>query len=175
MLDHVIAGVLAQIDAAEMQRSGHAVVDSARFALRKGTQHLIDMPEQKRVLWVDDSPGNNRHEVAALAKLQIEVVAVRSTAEAMARIKADASSGESFDLVLSDWSRPGDGDDAMLGLLRALRVAGESMPLVCYHGETDPSRRAVRAARALFEGCFGEAVAPAELMALVERALSGDG
>jgi len=173
MLDQVIGGVMAQIDAAERQRSGRSMIDRARFALHQGTQHLIDMPEQKRVLWVDDAPQNNRYETAALAKLQIEVVAVRSTAEAMARVAADRSRGESFDLVLSDWSRPADGDDAMLGLLRALRAAGQSMPLVCYHGEADPARRAARAARALAEGCFGEAVAPAELMALIERALVG--
>lgn len=175
MLDRVIDGVMAQIDAAEMQRSGHSVVDRARFALHQGTQHLIDMPEQKRVLWVDDAPQNNRYETAALAKLQIEVVAVRSTAEAMARIAEDASRGERFDLVLSDWSRPADGKDAMLGLLRELRASGQSMPLVCYHGEADPARRAARAARALAEGCFGEAVLPTELMALIERALAGRG
>lgn len=175
MLDRVIGGVVAQIDAAEIQRSGHAVLDQDRNALHQRTQHLIDMPEQRRVLWVDDEPQNNRHETAALAKLQIEVVAVRSTAEALARIDADAAAGESFDLVLSDWSRPRDGDDAMLGLLRALRAAGKSMPLVCYHGETDPRRRAERATRAQAAGCFGEAVTPTELMALVGRALASGG
>ena len=63
---------------------------------------LIDMPAQKRVLWVDDRPENNRHELAALAKLQVEVVNVRSTGEAIACLDADE---EGFDLILSDWDR----------------------------------------------------------------------
>lgn len=132
---------------------------------------LIDMPEQKRVLWVDDQPGHNRHEVAALAKLQIEVVAARSTEEALARLDGDR---EGFDLVLSDWDRPEvlDGlPSAGLKLLQALGARPRRPPVVFYHGAFDDTRRAARRRMLLRAGAFGEAVGPGELLALVGRAL----
>ena len=132
---------------------------------------LIDMPEQKRVLWVDDKPEANRHEVAALAKLQIEVVAVHSTDDALARLDTDA---EGFDLVLSDWSRPEALDGAPsagLKLLRALAAGPRRLPVIFYHGEFDIERRAARRDTLLRAGAFGEAVTPGELLALVRTAL----
>ena len=86
---------------------------------------LIDMPEQKRVLWVDDKPEANHHEVAALAKLQIEVVAVHSTDDALARLDTD---NEGFDLVLSDWSRPEALDGALPGETRCCAPAPSARP-----------------------------------------------
>jgi CheY-like chemotaxis protein len=133
---------------------------------------LIDMPAQKRVLWVDDQPEGNRHEVAALAKLQIEVVSVRNTDEALARLDADR---EDFDLVLSDWSRAEALDgmpSAGLKLLRALAAHRRRLPVIFYHGELDPARRATRRTTLLHAGAFGEAVSPGELLALIGRALA---
>ena len=132
---------------------------------------LIDMPDQKRVLWVDDKPEANRHEIAALAKLQIEVVAVHSTDDALARLDADE---EGFDLVLSDWSRPEALDDAPsagLKLLRALAARPRRLPVIFYHGEFDTERRAARRDTLLRAGAFGEAVTPGELLAQVRTAL----
>jgi CheY-like chemotaxis protein len=133
---------------------------------------LIDMPAQKRVLWVDDQPEGNRHEVAALAKLQIEVVSVRNTDQALARLNADQ---EDFDLVLSDWSRAEALDgmpSAGLKLLRALAAHRRRLPVIFYHGELDPARRATRRTTLLHAGAFGEAVSPGELLALIGRALA---
>ncbi len=132
---------------------------------------LIDMPEQKRVLWVDDKHEANRHEVAALAKLQIEVVSADSTDDALARLDMDE---EGFDLVLSDWSRPEALDGAPsagLKLLRALAGRPRRLPVIFYHGEFDTERRAVRRDTLLRAGAFGEAVSPGELLALVRMAL----
>lgn len=132
---------------------------------------LIDMPEQKRVLWMDDKPGGNRHEVAALAKLQIEVVAVHSTEEALARLDTDE---EGFDLVLSDWDRPEaleGAPSAGLKLLRALAARPRRLPVIFYHGAFDPARRSTRRDLLLRAGAFGEAVSPGELLALVRTAL----
>ena len=132
---------------------------------------LIDMPEQKRVLWVDDKPEANHHEVAALAKLQIEVVAVHSTDDALARLDTDE---EGFDLVLSDWSRPEALDGAPsagLKLLRALAAGPRRLPVIFYHGEFDAERRVARRDTLLRAGAFGEAVTPGELLALVRTAL----
>ncbi|MEO8629811.1 MAG: toll/interleukin-1 receptor domain-containing protein [Betaproteobacteria bacterium] len=121
LLDGVVNGVMAQFDEAEMQRRGHPVLDHARQELNHGARALIDLPKQKRVLWVDDRPEGNLHEAAALAKLQIEVVGVRSTDEALSRIASDARAGEEFDLVLSDWDRPEEGPDATGLLPRRIR------------------------------------------------------
>ena len=132
---------------------------------------LIDMPEQKRVLWVDDKPEANHHEVAALAKLQIEVVAVHSTDDALARLDTD---NEGFDLVLSDWSRPEALDGAPsagLKLLRALAAGPRRLPVIFYHGEFDAERRVARRDTLLRAGAFGEAVTPGELLAQVRTAL----
>jgi CheY-like chemotaxis protein len=174
-LDHVVAGVIQQIDEAEIERSGRAVFDHVRHELVQETRVLIDLPDQKRVLWVDDRPENNRHETVALAKLQIEVIAVRSTGQALLRIAFDAQSGETFDLVLTDWTRPDDTPDAALALLTALRKAGHSMPVVIYHSESNAEHRAERAARGVAAGAMGEAVLPSELMRLVHQALSDTG
>lgn len=132
---------------------------------------LIDMPEQKRLLWVDDKPESNAHEIAALAKLQVEVVTAHSTEEALTRLDADT---EGFDLVLSDWSRPEalEGQpSAALRLLRALASRPRRPPLIVYHGEFDDARRTARRDMLLRAGALGEAVAPGELLALVKTAL----
>ena len=136
--------------------------------MRNGVQTLIDLPDQKRVLWVDDRPEGNRLETIALAKLQIEVVAVRDTDTALRRIE-DA---EGFDLVISDWERTGEPAEAGLRLLKRLRDAGSAVPVVYYHGAFDAAQRRRRAEQARAAGALGEAVLPSDLMALVLRALT---
>jgi CheY-like chemotaxis protein len=132
---------------------------------------LIEMPEQKRVLWVDNKPDGNRHEIGALAKLQIEVVTALSTEDALVRLDTDP---EGFDLVLSDWDRPEALDgvpSAGLKLLRALAAHPRRVPVIFYHGEFDEARRTARRDTLLRAGAFGEAVSPGELLALVRTAL----
>lgn len=132
---------------------------------------LIEMPEQKRVLWVDDQSDGNRHEIGALAKLQIEVVTALSTEDALARLDTDP---EGFDLVLSDWDRPearGGLASAGLKLLRALATRPRRPPVIFYHGAFDKKLRAARRHILLEAGAFGEAVTPGELLALVRSAL----
>ncbi|MFB1030078.1 MAG: TIR domain-containing protein [Thauera sp.] len=168
-----------------LQRAIGAFADELAFAARiKGVEGiasgeaeglaaaLIDMPEQKRVLWVDDQPDNNRHELAALAKLQVEVVSVHSTAEALERLDADE---DGFDLVVSDWDRPEPLDGAAsagLKLLGALAARPRRPPVVFYHAEFDPGRRAARRTTLLRAGGFGEAVRPGELLALIRSAFA---
>ena len=169
LLDRVLDEFSAQVAEAAKAR-GTAAPDSAadrRFALA-----LIDAPDQKRVLWVDDQPANNRFETVALAKLQIEVAAVTSTEAALARIAGDS---EPFDLVLSDWSRSeprADAPSAGVRLLRELRARGNTIPVVFYHRSQDADERRRRHALAQRDGAFGEAVTPDELLALVAAALS---
>jgi CheY-like chemotaxis protein len=168
LVQRMVGGFANELSVAARMR-GVADIDSAEAEDMAAA--LIDMPEQKRVLWVDDKPEANRHEVAALAKLQIEVVGVHSTDDALARLDTDE---EGFDLVLSDWSRPEalDGPpSAGLKLLRALAARPRRLPVIFYHGEFDADRRAARRDTLLRAGAFGEAVTPGELLAQVRTAL----
>lgn len=106
VLENLVAEVAQQIDQARRARRQAPLSAIGIKALEAGTRVLIDLPDQKRVLWVDDQPNSNRFEVAALAKLQIEVLTAPSTDEALRAIEHDQ---EGFDLVISDWERAGEG------------------------------------------------------------------
>lgn len=171
LLDRVVREFSIQVTEAAKARGSHDIdqAKATRYALT-----LIDAPDQKRILWVDNRPANNRFETAALAKLQIEVVAVTSTDAALAQIASDP---EPFDLVLSDWQRPElhlDTLSAGIHLLRELRARHLTMPVVFYHGSSNERERSARRRLALAEGAFGEAVMPDELLGLVIRALGLD-
>jgi CheY-like chemotaxis protein len=165
VLTQVLDGFTAQVREAAVNRGGGSVDDAA---LRTQAIALIDEPDQKRVLWVDDHPENNRYEIAALAKLQIDVQQVTSTSAAMKTLDEDR---DGFDMVISDWGRPWDGPGAGLRLLSKLKQRSSVLPVVFYHGEFDPAARTVRAQQALAAGALGEAVYPAELIALVVKGL----
>ena len=166
VLTHVLDGFTSQVREANAQRGGGAMDETA---LRRQAIGLIDEPDQKRVLWVDDHPENNRYEVAALAKLQIDVQTVTSTGAALNALE---EAPEGFDLVISDWGRPWDGPGAGMRLLSKVRSAGSTVPLVFYHGEFDSAARAGRRQQALAAGAMGEAVYPAELIPLVLQGLA---
>lgn len=170
VLDRVVQGAVGLVENALRSRGEPALDVLEQERLRRGTRALIDLPDQKRVLWVDDRPEGNRFEAAALAHLQIEVVAVRDTDAAMACIAADT---EGFDLVISDWERPAESPQAGLRLLQRLRATGSAVPLVYYHATFGTARREQRAEQARAAGALGEAVLPSDLMALVRRALLG--
>lgn len=168
ILDRVVKDFSAQITEAAKARGTHDIdqAKTKQYALT-----LIDAPDQKRILWIDDSPASNRFETAALTKLQVEVVEATSTEAALARIASDQ---EPFDLVLSDWHRPepiAGSPSAGIRLLRELRARHLTIPVVFYHGSSDERERNARRKLAILEGAFGEAVMPDELLALVISAL----
>lgn len=165
LLTQVLDDFAAQVRDANATRGGGPVDEAA---LRTQAMGIIDEPDQKRVLWVDDHPENNQYEIAALAKLQIDVLPVTSTSAAVKVLEQDP---DGFDMVISDWGRPWDGPGAGLRLLSKLRRAGSALPLVYYHGEFDTAARAARARQALAAGAIGEAVYPAELIPLVVAGL----
>jgi CheY-like chemotaxis protein len=164
VLAEVVDGFTARVSAANLQRGGGAVDADT---LRTQAIQLIDEPEWKRVLWVDDHPDHNESETSALAKLQIEVQTAKSTSEAIKVLQADPN----FHLVISDWGRAWEWQ-AGLNLLGKVRELRASLPVVFNHGEMEPSARAARAERLRAAGAFGEAVYPAELISLVLKALS---
>lgn len=169
VLDRLLAAVSKQVDEAGRMRQEPRLTEGATRDLQAGIQTLIDLPEQKRVLWVDDNPAGNHYETAVLAKLQIEVVTALSTRQALQCIESDV---EGFDLVITDWERDGEAAEAGLRLLAELRKKQFSLPVIFYHGARG-AQRAERAAQALLAGAFGEAVVPADLMAQVGKALAG--
>lgn len=167
LLQRVVQGVVAPLAQAQAARGG--TVDTQ--ALEAQALKLVDTVDAKRVLWVDDHPENNTGEAAALARLQIEVVQVLSTAAALAALQ-QAQGAEAFDLVISDWTRDAEPPAAGLALLKAMRERGFTQPLVLYHGRLRGPQRAQVAAAAAAAGALGEAVLPAELMTLVLKGLS---
>lgn len=174
LLQRVVSGYHGQILEAARAR-GTEIANSG--ALDQQAATLIDVHQQRRVLWVDDAPANNRFEAAALSHLQIEVVQALDTESALARLRAarDDASDDAFDLVISDWSRvPSASPDEAEGLrlLRRMRDEGFATPLIFYHGEFQPTHRARRREEATRAGALGEAVQPDELMQLVVRALA---
>lgn len=169
LLDAVLASAGAGILAAQQARSS-PLPDTA--SLRRQTLALLGASHLPRLLWVDDVPEGNQHEAEMLARLQIELVQVRSTDEALALLRQDT---EGFDLVVSDWSRRGEPPDAGLRLQQAMQQLGLQQPVVIYHGEFSPGRRQQRADAARRAGVFGEAVVPMELLGLVQAALARSG
>jgi CheY-like chemotaxis protein len=167
LLTQVIDGFATQVREANATRGGGPVDEAT---LRTQAMGLIDEPDQKRVIWVDDHPENNHSEIGALTKLQIEVLPATSTSAAMKALEDDP---DGFDLVISDWGRPWDGPGAGLRLLSRLRRTGAALPLVFYHDEFDKAARARRAEQARAAGALGEAVYPAELIPLVLKGLAG--
>ncbi len=107
-----------------------------------------------RILWVDDNPESNRYEIMLFTSLGAEVVTSTSTGEAVELLRA-----ESWDLVLSDMSRDGRGDEG-LRLLEWIRSQAVQVPLVFYvmARETDRDRPL---------GSFGITNQPDELIHLV--------
>jgi CheY-like chemotaxis protein len=164
VLKGIVDGFTAHVGEASQHRGG-GPVDAT--TLERQALRLIDEPEWKCVLWVDDHPEHNEAETAALAKLQIEVQTARSTAEGIRMLEQNPG----IDLVISDWGRAWEWQ-AGLRLLSKVRELRPALPVVFYHGETDPARRAERAGRLREAGAFGEAVYPAELFTLVLGALS---
>jgi len=165
VLADVVDSFTARMSEANQQRGG-GPVDTG--TLRSQAIRMIDEPDWKRVLWVDDHPEHNEAETAALSKLQIEVQTARSTSEGIKALEND----QKFNLVISDWGRAWEWE-AGLRLLAKVRELQPSLPVVFYHGETDAAARAARAEKLRAAGAFGEAVYPAELFTLVLSALSG--
>jgi CheY-like chemotaxis protein len=170
LLERVIGQAAATLDAAQTGRGLAPLDEEATELLLENTRALVDLPDQQRVLWVDDRPEGNGLEAAALAHLQIEVVTALDTDAALRMLRDDA---EGFDLVISDWTRPHEAEPVRAGLtlLEQLRREGRRVPLVFYHGARGDERVRL-AAQARAAGAFGEATGPAELLTLVARALA---
>jgi len=82
----------------------------------------------KRILWVDDTPKNNSFLVASLQEQGHNVEIALTTDEGVNKF-----SSQSYDIIISDMSRPGDGK-AGITLAKIIRSANSELPLYIFCG-----------------------------------------
>lgn len=124
----------------------------------------IQASTKARGLWVDDKPSGNRRERAAL-KPSVDFALARSTDDAIEILTENGT----YDVVISNWTRPGD--DGALALLDKMAALEHRPPVVIYAGRQDDTR--VR--DAMGQGAFGYTTRPSELYELVTRAIEARG
>jgi CheY-like chemotaxis protein len=93
----------------------------------------------RRILWVDDWPGNNASLVEAMRSLQIPVDIALSTREALRWLER-----QSYGLIISDMGRLEDGEAheaAGLELIKAVRDLDNRTPIFIYAGRSAVLRR----------------------------------
>jgi CheY-like chemotaxis protein len=105
-------------------------------------------------LWVDDRLDNNRYERAALEALGLRFKLARSTQEALEQLDQ-----YSFDLVISDMSRPPDPTAGYM-LLDAMKSRSIRLPFIIYAG----SKTAEYVREARRRGAVGYTNSPQELI-----------
>ena len=96
----------------------------------------VTNPEKfdKRILWVDDNPSNNRIIANAFERLGFDVVIAKSTEEAMKRLGEVQSLGvDPFSSIISDMGRP-ESAQAGYDLLAKVRDLGLETPFYIYAG-----------------------------------------
>ncbi|MDO9707761.1 response regulator [Paracraurococcus lichenis] len=98
--------------------------------LAQGIEVSLSRPQNikktKRLLWVDDTPSNNDYLVRAFRDLGVDVVLAKSTQEG-----ENALASESFDVVITDMSRPPEGE-AGLAFAKKIREMGIKIPIIIY-------------------------------------------
>jgi CheY-like chemotaxis protein len=118
---------------------------------------------EARVLWVDDQPQNNRFERLVMQRLGLTVDLSTSTDDALTRLQLD-----SYDLVISDMSRPPD-LCAGFSLLDSIRDRNDRTPFLIYSSSRSPEQ----SAEAIEHGAIGYTNRPTELTILVTGSILG--
>jgi CheY-like chemotaxis protein len=160
-----LLGIEVELTAAYHARKLKAPEADALHAFSILSARLEPVVQRRGVLWIDDKPHGNRHEVELLRRLGVQVDQVRSTANALARLKEPSMP---INLVVANWTRPDDKVAAGIHVVAALRDAGYAVPIIFYVGIPSLERKA-EAAKA---GAVGLTSQPDELLklALVELA-----
>jgi CheY-like chemotaxis protein len=123
---------------AEVRRSGKVLSESDVTTIAEDAQKVdVEKLSEKTILWVDDNPTNNIHEINAFKQLGIDVISVGSGDEAVQIIK-----NQSVDVIVSDFKRANDPRYAGYGLLHELKNLGKHIPYVIYSVSTTPKYRA---------------------------------
>lgn len=115
------------------------------------------------ILWVDDTPENNRIERETLESLGIDIVSSTSTSDAIGIIRRN-----DYDVIISDMGRP-EGDRAGYDLLERKQELGDTAPFIIYSYPVKEKHKK----EARRQGAFGSTDSPRELYQMVNRALGG--
>ena len=121
------------------------------------TPEVLRRAEGATVLWVDDTPTNNRFERKALETVGLRFELSTSTEDALKKIDE-----QDFDLIISDMGRRPD-RYAGYTLLDALRSRGDRTPFIIYMDRSTPELQA----EARNKGAQGLTNRPNELFQLV--------
>lgn len=133
--------------------------DEERRAIKRASA-ATDVLKDRTILWVDDIPQNNVHEVRTFEKLGLDVIQVQTNDAAINRVKL----GEpTVHVLLSDISRP-EGNASGLQILDDLRSEDIEIPVIFYITRLDENED-------LPKGAFGLTNRPDELLHLVIDAL----
>jgi CheY-like chemotaxis protein len=120
-------------------------------------QQLIKIAEKATVLWVDDHPDNNIYERQALEALGIKFVLVRSTKEALDKLRQ-----QQIDVIISDMEREPDQQAAFTLLDESRSIRGKT-PFIIYTG----SKAQELALEAKNHGAIGCTNSPNDLFEMV--------
>ncbi len=101
--------------------------DDERRAIKRAA-HMIDVLKGRTVLWVDDLPDNNLHEVQTLKELGLQVVQLVTNQAATDRLRSGDLRAH---VVISDISRP-DGQPNGLALLDEFADHDIDIPIIYY-------------------------------------------
>jgi CheY-like chemotaxis protein len=118
---------LSEYDRARQSRAPGSAPQGANAAIARERLRT----ERKRldgaeILWVDDRPSGNRHEMHMFAALGARITVAASTQEAEGVVRRAA-----FHLIISDIGR-GDRATAGIDMLNDLRRDGVKVPVVLY-------------------------------------------
>lgn len=149
--------------AASKSRASGLSRGTLRLEVEEASRVVEDFGRPPRLLWVDDRPSNNRHEVAAFEALGMVVELSTSTEDALRKISDDS---RRFDLVISDMGRR-EGPMEGYVLLDALRKRKYNTPFLIYAASRKPEHYDESVRR----GALGCTNRPKELMRMVLRAL----
>ncbi|MBW4696109.1 MAG: response regulator [Lyngbya sp. HA4199-MV5] len=113
------------------------------------------------VLWVDDNPSDNAHEIRSLEALGIVFTMSPSIQDALEKIRLAP-----YDAIVSDMRQAGT-SQAGYDLLEALRRLGVNTPVIIYSSSNALDLKA----EARQQGAFGSTGDPQELFSLVTMAV----
>jgi CheY-like chemotaxis protein len=120
----------------------------------------------KTILWVDDRPSNNAHEIAKLREDNgYRVIEATSTAAALTALR----NNQNPDVIITDMGREEDGKfkpDAGLNLIRSVRAMGIKAPIYIY---TSPRRAEQIHDEVKAAGGNGATGSPVELFSLIRQ------
>lgn len=133
-LIHRISGIEVRPDKLALRFYSQAVREKEHRELpRESAKATLGGISGGQVLWVDDTPINNRLEARALRARGVTIDCAVSNDEAVESVSAT-----NYDLILSDIGRnPPEGQTAGLELPTRLRAAGATCPIAFYTGRAD--------------------------------------